>query len=245
MPVSRTGPDLDPEKLKQLTDVAKWREIMNIAKRLSNGESITARESKLLAAANDELKNGEQTRFFSGDEVAAHYELTSATVWRAVKDGKISQNPDGSFNKENTDAYWVGKLGREKKAIGWESRRDDGGARSEVAELIEKEKLRKIKAEADRVEIITAQLKNEVAPIEDVINAWCNRYRMVRDALLSLKNRMPPLLVGMDQGEIEGALTKEIHGILKGFAKNGRYIAQTDEPERGAGVRSSGGSDDS
>jgi predicted transcriptional regulator len=222
--------DLTRKKLQQLAIAAQAKQITNIVSKLNKGETLTGQESKRLNQFIDEQTNDENGgRFQTIIEVADHYGVKKQTVFNHVKKGNIRKNPDGTFDKAVTDAYWCDRLGRKKKPIYSKAPvagEDQSPEVGTIAEKIEKEKLRKLKAEADAKEYFAKQMKGNLVPYEDVIRAWGSRYTMFRDALLSIIDRLPPILVGMDQKEVQETLQKEVESILIGFIKDGKYTPE-------------------
>ena len=79
------------------------------------------------------------------------------------------------------------------------------------------------KARAEMVEIELQKLKGDLVERSNVIDAWGCRYKMFRDAALSIPERLPPMLVGLKQAEIESVLRDEVESILLGFARDGKF----------------------
>ena len=230
---------MEQDQFKQIAAGLKAKQIAYLIEKLNSGKDLTVTEQKRLNQYIDEADGMNGTadvsggRFDTAAAVAKHYGITRATVSLHVKNGRISPNPDGTFEKTNTDAYFCGKLGRTPKPIfgNGKATEEDGKAEDPAEESIQSKidsaKLRKIKAEAESKELLAAQMRGAMVSREEVFRIWGGRYTMFRDAILYMSKRLPPILVNRTQSEIEEILRDEAESIMKAFAKNGKFTPKS------------------
>lgn len=218
------------EKRVKLAAALQARQLQNLAKKVQGGKDLTKDEWKFFNSFMDEAaeENGQIERFWGDKEVAAHYGVKVPTVYNHKRKGNITKNPDGTYDKSVCDAYWVEKLGRKRKPIRQKSEpkidvESPPATDPAILKKIDEQKYRKIKAEADVKEFMASQMRDNLVPRDVVVQAWGSRYRMFREALLNLADRLPPLLVNREQLEIETLLRDEAYSILTGFSKDGKY----------------------
>ena len=87
------------------------------------------------------------------------------------------------------------------------------------------ERFRKLRA--DLLAIDLKEREGKLVPIDNVYQAWGQRYLMFRDSLLSLQDRLPALLVGCPQLEIKKKLDDEARYILNCFTKDGKFTPRS------------------
>jgi hypothetical protein len=200
--------------------------------KLSEGKQLTAIEWKTLNRIIDAGSNGVDGSgcFLSGEDVAKHYGVTRQTILSHIRKGNFERNEDGTFDKAKTDAYYCDKLGREKKTIkGSAGEVVQGEAcESPLSERIDEQRLRKLRAEAKAKEALVDQIYGTLIPLDTVKELWLERHLIVRSGLLSIVDRMPALLAGRNQKEIEKLLRDEVVSILNGFGKDGNFTPKSE-----------------
>lgn len=77
------------------------------------------------------------------------------------------------------------------------------------------------KAEGERIRV--EKEKGRLVSLDDVLNAWIARLRMVRSGLDSWVDRLPPLLEGKSRKEIAKLLRGELWTIYQNFFKDGIF----------------------
>lgn len=85
------------------------------------------------------------------------------------------------------------------------------------------------KAKAEKEEINIAQLKSELIPKKTLADLWGARVIEVKQGLLNLENRLPPILVSKTQAEIQEIIHKETTHLLNMYSRDGKY---TPKPKR-------------
>lgn len=218
------------ERFGEFLSQVQKKQVNYIIGKMAAGKTVTALEHKTVNKYVDQEEErlaDSNGRFMTANDVAKHYGVKPATVWQHVRKKNFAPNKDGTFNKRDTDAYWCEKLGKQK--IGMSGKPvDDAGdngkaEESGVSALIDIERLRKLKAEADAKEYIAKQIAGGVADWSDVKQKWAERARLNRDLLVALIDRLPPMLVGLEQKEIRSILEQEVRAVLKAHQKYGKF----------------------
>lgn len=219
------------KKLDNLMEAAKAAHVTYLIQKMRSGKQMSVGEHKTLTKYLDERdaeKNAPGGRFMTASAVADHYGVRKATISRHVKLNHIKMNPDGTFDKTNTDAYYCGKLGRQMKTMAGVDIPGNGSSavgEPTTSEQYEVERLRKITAEADAKECFAGQLQGALVPMESVELYMGRRATLYKTLLESLIGRLPPLLVGLSQVEMRSAVKKEVNRILTAFCENGEFTA--------------------
>lgn len=78
-------------------------------------------------------------------------------------------------------------------------------------------------AKADGEEISVKKLRGELIPQEAVVDQWCKRVAEVKQGLLSLPVKLPPVLEGKRVAEMRGIIKGEVFRLLDGYAREGKY----------------------
>lgn len=108
---------------------------------------------------------------------------------------------------------WLPSLERVKAAYGISENLLPG--LGEVAELNERDqKLRKLKLEADRIEMELLEKSGTLVNYSDVVTAWSSILVRVKTSLLSVASMVSPKLVGLELTEIEKQVTEAINESL-------------------------------
>lgn len=192
--------------------------------RISRGEALRPGEVKNFRQLESELEaaaglngngGGVKGNVFASMDAAAEYVGTSKkTISLHIKKGKLRQNADGTFAREDLDR-WLEKYGR---------RAGETSADIEsIKEQQEKAELRFRIARARKEEILASQLEKTVAPWEDIEKEWSERVRLVTAGLEAFADRLPPLLVGRSREEIYRILKTEARELCERYSRDGRY----------------------
>lgn len=232
--------DISVGEYDQLAMTAKASFMTYLLERMK-AKRLTATETKMFAKELSEVEErvtGAGGRFLTAKAVAVHYGVTHTTIGRHVRNKRFKPNADGSFNKNETDAYFCGKLKRPVKNMAGEVTAGEAGDGSTpgLTEEYERERIRKIRAEADAKEFYAQQLRGNVVPIDEVRAFWAARARLCRDLLTTLIDRVPPLVVGLEQVEIRKLIEHEVKTILEAFVTHGRFTPRLDGSDRDPGL---------
>lgn len=79
------------------------------------------------------------------------------------------------------------------------------------------DRLRLLRVEQEELKL--AKLRGELVEREKVQEAWTNRLQLVREALLALRFKLPPLLVTLDERQMSDVIDREVRELM------GRYSA--------------------
>ncbi len=146
------------------------------------------------------------------------FKVTKVTIGNWVKIGcpKIKKN---LYDANAVILWWAENIYEAKVE---REERDEGlkGARQ-----------RYWKAKAEKEELGVAQTKGEIIPKKTLADIWCARISEVRQGLLSLPDRLPPVLVGKTQLEIREIIHKEVVSLLEMYSREGKY---TPKPKKKA-----------
>jgi phage terminase Nu1 subunit (DNA packaging protein) len=148
------------------------------------------------------------TQAMNATQLAGALARTRQTIHLWVRQG-LPRNPDKSFSLPAVISWLVE---RERDALA------DQGSPNDSPQL---ERWRAARAELAELEL--ALRKDQLVTVDHVLDAWCHRHDMVAAALISLVDRLPPMLVGLDQIEMREQIEHEVDTILEGFAQDGRY----------------------
>ena len=97
-----------------------------------------------------------------------------------------------------------------------------------------RERARKTKAEADRVELRLAKEKQELLEADIVFHAWSEILADVRQSVLQFPMRITPLILGLeDETKIKEVITAEVKASLQSLARTPNYEQELEEIEEG------------
>lgn len=67
------------------------------------------------------------------------------------------------------------------------------------------------------------QTSTELVKREEIATAWASRVAEVKAGLMSLVDRLPPLVTGKDRPEVRDIIYQEIWTLCERYARNGKY----------------------
>jgi phage terminase Nu1 subunit (DNA packaging protein) len=79
------------------------------------------------------------------------------------------------------------------------------------------------KAKAEKEEINVSLTKGELIPKKKLAEIWGARVVEVKQGLLNLADRLPPVLEGKSQQEIKSAVRQEMKRLLNMYSRDGEY----------------------
>jgi phage terminase Nu1 subunit (DNA packaging protein) len=142
------------------------------------------------------------------NEIATVFSVHPSTVSRWVARGRCPRNKDGTFDL--------------RKVIIWREENDlePGPCENEEARrwMTEFRRERALLAKIDR-----RRSEGELLSKEDVTAAWAKRAFNMRSSLLTLVDRLPPLIEGKDRKQISKILKDEIYYFLEIYSQDGKY----------------------
>lgn len=81
-------------------------------------------------------------------------------------------------------------------------------------------------AKADQAEIDVAIKRKELFPKEEIAIEWAKRISEIRQGLLSLPVKLPPLLEGKTQVEMRPQIKDAVCRLLDAYARDGRFTPE-------------------
>lgn len=78
------------------------------------------------------------------------------------------------------------------------------------------DRLRLLKVEQEELKL--AKLRGELVEREMVQAAWTHRLQLVREALLSLRFKLPPLLTNLDERQMSDVIDKEVRELMARYS---------------------------
>ncbi|OKO90741.1 hypothetical protein AC629_04005 [Bradyrhizobium sp. NAS80.1] len=111
------------------------------------------------------------------------------------------------------------RIGQNKYPLGASIRallEDAAGSGSEL----QRQRTRKVAADAERAELEVAKAKGEVAPIAEIERVWETKFAMIRQVMTTIPARVANRIVGeKDERRIKDLLRDEIYdGLMRGAA---------------------------
>lgn len=78
------------------------------------------------------------------------------------------------------------------------------------------DRLRLLKVEQEELKL--AKLRGELVEREKVQEAWTHRLQLVREALLALRFKLPPLLVSLDERQMSDVIDREVRELMARYS---------------------------
>ncbi|MBF0508054.1 MAG: hypothetical protein HQK57_03895 [Deltaproteobacteria bacterium] len=145
------------------------------------------------------------------EDAACYLGLSQPAISKAVRAGRLTQQPDGSFLRTDLDDYLAKSPKRPKT--------DD---ETDLEYRLKEAELRYKVAKADREELIVAEMKANLIPVEAIGEMMRARVAEVKNGLEGLKNRLAPACAGKTTEEIAEIIDEGVYALLWSFAKSGR-----------------------
>lgn len=120
----------------------------------------------------------------------------------------------GRWNLKKVIAWWVLNV--------YEVRLEREG----IDESLKTARQKYWKAKAEKEEINVSIIKGELIPKEKLSEVWGSRIIEVRQGLLNLADRLPPVLEGKSQREIKSVVRQEMKRLLDIYSRDGEYTPQ-------------------
>lgn len=78
------------------------------------------------------------------------------------------------------------------------------------------DRLRLLRVEQEELKL--AKLRGELVEREMVQAAWTHRLQLVREALLALRFKLPPLLINLDERQMSDVIDKEVRELMARYS---------------------------
>lgn len=117
-----------------------------------------------------------------------------------------------------------------KLVFDWWQKNIDGDS----SEAMLEHKTRYWKEMADEKEIGNMEARGQLISRDEVVTEWCKRIAEVRQSLLALAVRLPPILEGKDAAEMRPLIKAEAVGVLEGYSRPGKHCETAEPPAKPA-----------
>lgn len=143
-------------------------------------------------------------------EIASIMDVSAVTIrkWAGVG---MPQEARGQYDVAACQQWWRDTI---------DAGRDESG---KVGETLTDVRTQYWKAKAEDAEIDVATKRGKLIPVSEVDEQWCRRVSEVRQGLLSLETRLPPIVEGKSLREIRNAIKIEVDALLDGYARSGKF----------------------
>jgi phage terminase Nu1 subunit (DNA packaging protein) len=201
------------EKEKQnLGNQIREAEVKNILKKLREGKTLNARESRI-AYDYAEEKSGKRMAEMSPsvdvNTLANLFNLTTVWVQKLAKEGVITKTERGRYDLWPSIRGYVKHL-QERRVNQWDNgeQKDDWNA----------ERTRLTRAKADMAEMQAAILKGTVHEARAVEAVWTDHLMACRAKLLAMPKKLAPRVHGTEkltaiEAEIEAAIVEALNEL--------------------------------
>jgi len=192
--------------MKPLTDLEK-AQVASIYKKVKAGKSLTSRESAL-AERYEASKNQESNPLeMDNTGMAGFFEVTAKTICAWAKMG-MPKESYGSYNLKKCFDWWCENIERTK---------EDNDPK--ITEL-RAENLR-IKNDRERMKRDTE--REMLFPKAEIANEWVKRVVEIRQGLLTLPVKLPPLLEGKPADEMRPVIKTVIYRLLEAYSRGSKF----------------------
>lgn len=145
---------------------------------------------------------------------ARHRGCSEGAVRKALRDGRIRPLPDGTIDPVEADAMWAANTAGHPTPTTTAARDKRTEPPAKPADYNEA-RARKEQANAELAELKVAELRGDLVRRDAVAKALFESARAVRDRLLSLPQRLAPVVLAeTDQRSVEILLGDEIRRAL-------------------------------
>lgn len=185
-------------------------EFKNILKKLRDGKTLTARESKLAYERAGNTAKKEETQSVTAEQLAELFDLSKVRIHQLLTEGIVKKFERGRFDLLESVRGYVGFLKR-RKTNQYDSDEDDGNNYG-------KHRSRLTKSKADIAEMQAEAMKgtfHEAAAVEAV---WTDMLMNCRSKLMAMPTRLAPKLrqeseLAVVQDILEIALTEALNEL--------------------------------
>ena len=141
--------------------------------------------------------------------VSELFDVTTVTIGNWVKSGcpKVRR---GTFELRAVMLWWAENI--------YETKIETG----ETDDTLKNARQRYWQAKAEKEEINIAQLRKSLIPKKELAQLWGARVTEVRQGLINLTDRLPPILVSKSQSEIRDIVHRETTQLLKIYSRESK-----------------------
>ena len=214
MPKKDKSP-IDIEKALELIDTAKGAVLRNLLEKIRDGKELAAHEIKLLNEFETKFQADQSMAgrriVKSQKDVAEYLGKSERSIAYYKSQYDLPVNPDGTYDLDAIDT-WVES--RKENGIGQPHGKPESGDKSGWEAIYKEMKARLAELEFN-------QKKGELISLADVKSQWTTRIIEVKNALLALPRKLPPLLEGKEKRDMEAIMEQELRFILERFSREG------------------------
>jgi len=206
--------EFDVEAIGKLARIKQYKQILS---KIQQGRA-TASDMKVFERLEEQIKtedDQQDSNLYNRQQAVDYLQISARTFKWHVNRGKISQRPDGYFDRRVLDQWKENRRNPRNKT---DSQADqekpyDGP----LSERIDQADLRYKLARAEREEYVTMQLKGNLVERQAVEAALLELITTTKKAFLLLPYLAPTILQGKDQaGQVE-VISKAVDEILTGL----------------------------
>ena len=203
---------MSEEEKQNLGNQIREAEVKNILKKLREGKTLNARESRI-AYDYAEEKSGKRMAEMSPsvdvNTLANLFNLTTVWVQRLAKEGVITKPERGRYDLWPSIRGYVKHL-QERRVNQWDNGEEKGDWNAERTRLT--------RAKADMAEMQSAILKGTVHEAKAVESVWTDHLLACRAKLLAMPKKLAPRVHGVErlpaiEIEIEAAITEALNEL--------------------------------
>ncbi len=153
---------------------------------------------------------------------ARHRGVSHVAVLKALNDGRIEREPDGTIDAAKADAAWqknTNQAHARKNAQSASRNAANQGQTAQTGPSFAQSRAIKEAYNARLAKLAYEEKSGQLVSIDAVKSNWFITLRVLRDRTLNLADRLAPLLAAeMDQRRVTEILDKELRQILSDAA---------------------------
>ena len=192
--------------MKPLTDLEK-AQVANAFKKVKAGKSLTSRESALVERYEASKTQTANPYDIDNTGMASFFDVTAKTICTWVKEG-MPKESYGLYNLKKCFDWWCENIERTK---------EDNDPK--ITEL-RAENLR-IKNDRERMKRDTE--REMLFPKAEIADEWVKRVVEIRQGLLTLPVKLPPLLEGKPADEMRPVIKTAVYRLLEAYSRGGKF----------------------
>jgi predicted DNA-binding transcriptional regulator AlpA len=199
MSAKKTAPAKQPTITPEVAEKLRAAQISNIVRKVREGKTLTAAESRLLeVAANPE----EDRELVTVTRISELFQVSRKTIYEWRKEGRDIPEPIG---KKEDLAAWRAWFAANPSAGHY-----DGKPRRDRETLL----CEKLEIEIDLKKIEREQELKRLVAMADVQENMTRITSAARSELLKLVSDMPPMLAGLDENAVKSRLKLAVFAVL-------------------------------
>ncbi len=184
-------------------------QVSNIIKKAKAGKVLTAREEAIVGRFEASQKPQTANPYDTDNTgIAFFFGVTNKTVCEWTKSG-MPKESYGVYNLKKCFDWWAEEI-------------DESGGDSDPSLTAARLEGQQIKNDRERMKRDTE--KGKLAVKSDVLTDWVKRLSELRQGLLSLPVRLPPLLEGKSPDEMRPIIKDVLYKMMESYARTGEFM---------------------